>query len=238
MAQAPKGIDVRQTSTGVLVDVFLQDVNGGLVSTGTTTAKIYEVQSDATLKSYDFNDNTFKTTLLTTETTALTHRTGNNGGTNTGYWSAVLSTLTGFTVGGIYLTHVNNSGAIPTDRIRKWQFGSAQGDLSVSAAGNIKSDAEEIAGSALAATNMSIVNAAFETGTAVAGAASSITLRAGAVNTLDYFKDQAIFLLSGPGAGQTNRITSYSTGRVATVSTPWAVQPTNATTYFVLGRIG
>jgi hypothetical protein len=140
MAVIAKGVDVRQTTGQLLFDALLQDSAGALVTTGTTTAKVYEVQDNGTLRSYDFNDNTFKTTALTTETLALTHRTGNNATTNTGYWSAVLSTLTGFTVGGIYLVLINNTGASPADQIRKFQFGGAQGDFATpDGSGNTKS---------------------------------------------------------------------------------------------------
>jgi hypothetical protein len=124
-----KGVDVRQTGNQIIFDAFLQDSTGTIVTSGTTVAYIYEVQSDGTLKSYDWNDNTFKTTALTTETQALTHRTGNNSTTNTGYWSYALATLSGFTAGGIYLIRVNNASANPPDIMRKFQYGSAEGDL-------------------------------------------------------------------------------------------------------------
>lgn len=209
MAQAPKGIDIRQTSTGILIDGFFQDASGAIATSGTTTAKLYEVQSDGTLKSFDFNDNTFKTTSLTTETMSLTHRQGNNSTTNTGYWSGIVSTLTGFTVGGVYLALVNSTGASPTDQMRKFQFGSAEGDFFI------------------------------ESGTVTSGFSSSLGLRAGASSTNDYYKDQVVFLSAGTGAGQTNRVTAYNgTTKVATVETTWVTQPDNTSIYQILGRIG
>lgn len=87
--------------------------------------------NDGSLKSYDFNDNTFKTSALTTETASMTHRTGNNATTNTGIWTYRLATLTGFTAGNIYFVLVNNTGANPSDSTREFQFGSAEGDLIV-----------------------------------------------------------------------------------------------------------
>lgn len=122
------GIDVRQIDSRLLFRAYLQDANGNDVTSGTTSLYLYELQDDGTLKSYDFNDNTFKTTALTTETTALTHRTGNNSTTNTGVWTAALTTLTGFTVGGIYLAKVTNTGAAPPGQVREFQFGSEQGN--------------------------------------------------------------------------------------------------------------
>lgn len=126
-----KGIDVRQTGTALVFRAFLQTSAGALLGTGTTTIKLYELQSDGTTKSYDFSDNTFKTTALTTETLALTHRPGNNATTTTGNWTVALTTLTGFTVGGVYQVLSNNAGASPTDQMREFQFGSEQGDYVV-----------------------------------------------------------------------------------------------------------
>src|ERR1017187_9746481 len=100
MAQAQKGLDVRQTGTSIVFRAFLQTSAGALLGTGTTVLSIQELQSDGTIKSYDFNDNTFKTTALTTPTLAMTHRPSNNATTTTGFWTAALATLTGFTVGG------------------------------------------------------------------------------------------------------------------------------------------
>src|SRR5581483_4612154 len=88
---------------------------------------VYELQSDGSLKSYDFSSNTFKTTALTTETQTMTHQTGNNSTTNTGLWTFALATLTGFTVGAVYFARVKNTGASPTDQIREFQYGSEQG---------------------------------------------------------------------------------------------------------------
>jgi hypothetical protein len=128
-----KGVDVRQDGNQLVFRAFLQTSAGAMLATGTTTVKLYELQSDGTIKSYDFNDNTFKTTALTTETLSLTHRPGNNSGTNTGIWTAALSTLTGFTVGGMYFALFNNSGASPTDQVREFQYGGAEGSLLVTA---------------------------------------------------------------------------------------------------------
>lgn len=141
MALAKKGIDIRETAGHLLFRAFLQTSAGAILTTGTTSLYLYEVQSDGTLKSYDFNDNTFKATALTTETQALTHRQGNNGTTDTGIWTFALTTLTGFTVGGIYLARVKNTGASPTDQVREFQFGGAESDfLAPTAAGRFSSD--------------------------------------------------------------------------------------------------
>lgn len=118
-----QGIDVRQTGDRLVFRASLKDSSGAVVSTGTTNLRLYELQNDGTLKSYDWNDNTFKTTALTTENQTMTHRTGNNATTNTGLWTYALTTLTGFTAGNIYFAQVSNSGASPTEQEREFQFG-------------------------------------------------------------------------------------------------------------------
>lgn len=135
MATGNKGIDVRQTSNRLIFDAYLLDIAGAIVTSGTTSLYLYELQTDGTLKSYDFNDNTFKTTALTTETASMTHRTGNNSTTNTGLWTSVLATLTGFTIGAMYYARVVNTNASPTSQVTKFQFGSAEGDISMTVAG-------------------------------------------------------------------------------------------------------
>src|ERR1700722_14724038 len=131
-----KGIDIVQTGSELVFRAFLQTSTGALVTSGTTNFYLMELQSDGTIKTYDFSSNTFKTATVTTETLAATYRKSNNGATDTGLWTATLSTLTGFTVGAIYLVRVNNSGASPTDQMREFQYGSDQGDLGVTASGS------------------------------------------------------------------------------------------------------
>lgn len=130
-----KGVNVRQTGNELVFRAFLQNSSGALVTTGTTNIYLIEMQSDGTIKTYDFNDNTFKSTACTTENLAMTYRKSNNAATDTGLWTAPLSTLTGFTAGGIYLARVNNSGAYPTDQMREFQYGGAEGDLVTTANG-------------------------------------------------------------------------------------------------------
>ena len=133
-----QGIDIRQSGDRLLFRALLLDADGAKVSAGTTSLYLYELQSDGTLKSHDFADNTFKTTALTTETAALTHRTGNNGGTNTGLWTAALTTLSGFTAGNVYLAMVHNSAACPAWQCREFQFaGSIPAGITGSVGGNV-----------------------------------------------------------------------------------------------------
>jgi len=119
-----RGIDIREAGDRILFRAFFQDGAGALETAGTVTLKLYKLQNDGTLLSYDFNDNTFKAGALTTETQTLTHRQGNNSTTDTGLWTYALTTLTGFTAGNIYFALVNDTLGFPTDQMREFQFGS------------------------------------------------------------------------------------------------------------------
>ena len=77
-----------------------------------------------------------------------------------------------------------------------------------------------------------LVLAAALTGTAAAGAASSITLAAGASASDDAYKNLEIRIVSGPAAGDVRLITGYNgTTKVATVATPFSATPTTSTNY-------
>jgi hypothetical protein len=134
---APKGIDVRASGSRVVFRTYLTDTNSNILTTGTANLRLYELQQDGTIKSYDFNDNTFKTTALTTETVSMTHRTGNNSTTNTGLWTYALTTVTGFTRGGVYFVRTDHSSASPSEQLREFQYGEAQGDFTVDSSGRV-----------------------------------------------------------------------------------------------------
>lgn len=74
-------------------------------------------------------------------------------------------------------------------------------------------------------------------GTAQAGAASTITLDAGASAVNNFYQNEIIFLRSGTGAGQSNIITTYvGATKVATVGTAWAAQPDNTSVFSILAE--
>lgn len=170
-----------------------------------------------------------------------------NAGTVTFPSNATLASTTNITAGTLTtVTNLTNLPTMPTDwvtaaglkadAVTEIQSGLSTFDASTD---TVLANVKEINDSVPAAQNLGDVYAAFENGTAQAGAASTITLRAGASSVNDFYNNQAIFLLSGTGAGQTNRISDYDgASRVATVVTPWVTQPDNTTTYFILGRIG
>ena len=74
-------------------------------------------------------------------------------------------------------------------------------------------------------------------GTAQAGAASTITLAAGASASDDAYNDHVIYIASGAGANQWRKITDYNgTTKVATVSPAWTTQPDNTSAYVVYSQ--
>lgn len=76
--------------------------------------------------------------------------------------------------------------------------------------------------------------APIRTGTAQAGAASTITLDSGASATDDFYNYLLLRIVSGVGAGQARYVTDYiGASKIATVNRPWVVQPDN-TSVFVL----
>lgn len=73
------------------------------------------------------------------------------------------------------------------------------------------------------------------TGTAQAGAASTITLANAASATNSIYVGELVWIVSGTGAGQIRTITGYvGATRVATVSRDWAVNPDATSVYRVL----
>jgi len=72
------------------------------------------------------------------------------------------------------------------------------------------------------------------TGTAQAGAASTITLAVGASSTDDAYKGMPIDLTGGTGSGQSALITAYNgTTKVATVAKDWTTPPGGTTDYSI-----
>ncbi len=73
-------------------------------------------------------------------------------------------------------------------------------------------------------------------GTAQAGAASTITLAAGASATDDYYNSATIHITGGTGSGQTRTISDYvGSTKVATVDSAWTTQPDATSVYEISG---
>lgn len=74
-----------------------------------------------------------------------------------------------------------------------------------------------------------------DSGLAQGGAASTVTLRAGASGIADFYKNGLIAITSGTGAGQSRSITGYvGTTQVATVDRAWGTQPIVGSGYIIL----
>lgn len=94
-------------------------------------------------------------------------------------------------------------------------------------------DAVEFNSSAGAAATVQVQADSIEEGTAQAGAAGNITLRAGAPSI--GVAGGTIILTGGTGAGQQRSITAYNTStKVASVDPNWETNPDSTTTYQVL----
>jgi hypothetical protein len=71
-------------------------------------------------------------------------------------------------------------------------------------------------------------------GTAQAGAASSITLVSGASSSNGAYNQMYVYITSGTGAGQRQRITAYNgSTKVATVASAWTTNPDTTSVYVV-----
>jgi hypothetical protein len=71
-------------------------------------------------------------------------------------------------------------------------------------------------------------------GTAQAGGANTITLRAAAVASNDYYNKQLLKIVAGTGAGQSEYIDDYvGATKVATMAASWITQPDNTSVYVV-----
>lgn len=163
MAQSQKGIDIVQTGDSITFSALFQDYAGSLISAAGASLYLYEIQRDGTLKSYDFSSNTFKTTALTTESVTPAHQSGNNGTTITGIWTYLLSTVSGFTLNGIYLVRMRHTSALPVDQYKKFQYGGAEGDLVVSAAGALRATFYELVSTVLTESATGRLKAALTT---------------------------------------------------------------------------
>lgn len=129
---ATRGIDIRQSTDRLVFRVSLKDADGAKVTTGTTELRVYRVEDDGTLDVYDWTTDDFVATGSGTpdDETTMTHRQrrdSSGADVDTGIWTAVLSTLTNWTSGQIYIAQVTNSGAVPESQEREFQFGGVEG---------------------------------------------------------------------------------------------------------------
>lgn len=146
-----RGIDVRQSTGRIVFRASLKSSVGAKITSGTTELRLYRVENDGTLDVYDWTTNNFVAIGSGTpdDETTMTHqlrRDSSGADVATGIWTVVLSSLTNFTIGNVYIAQVTNSGASPESQEREFQFGDVEGDT-----------ADIVAAQALAALNASEV---------------------------------------------------------------------------------
>lgn len=72
------------------------------------------------------------------------------------------------------------------------------------------------------------------TGTAQAGASTTITLASDASSVNSYYNGCSVYVSGGTGSGQLRKITAYNgTTKVATVSVAWSTNPNTSSTYII-----
>lgn len=205
-----KGIDVKQTGNQLVFRAFLQTSAGALLTSGTVNFYLTTIQSDGTILTYDFattgsTPNQFTASTVTTETLAATYRKSNNAATDTGLWTATLSTLTGFTIGQICMVRVNCSGASPTDQMREFQYGSAEGDLVTNAistgVATVNANAFSWGGTQILSTSLPVGTAAGASGGLVRCGTNAATTFASIVISGSLSIDLFLNLVSGINIG-------------------------------------
>lgn len=150
-----RGIDIRQQADRIVFRASLKDSDGADLATGTTELRVLRVEDDGTLDVYDWTTNDFVAAGSGTpdDETTMTHRQrrdSTGADVDTGVWTVVLSTLTNWTKGQVYIAKVTNTGAMPPSQEREFQFGGVEGQqLGVATAGreaNVFSDGSVEAG--------------------------------------------------------------------------------------------
>jgi hypothetical protein len=218
-----RGVSVRQYGDRIVFRVSLKDSGGAKLSSGATALRVFEVQGDGTLNTFDWSSFTFKAGAVTTDNRAMTHRTGNNGTYNTGIWTAtLLSTegtntgLNGFTIGNIYLAQASNSGAVPLDQEREFQYGGAEGDLALGQIAGSVNDTAPTAASFKGNSGLSAIDSFYCANSA----------------------DSVLVFTSGVLSGLGRKITGYTgSTRILAFAKAWPVAPANGDSFVILGLI-
>lgn len=128
-----RGINVLQTTGQIVFRESLKDSSGAKVTTGTTELRVYRLEDDGTLDVYDWTTNDFVAAGAGTpdDETTMTHQVRRDSGGSdvaTGIWTAVLSTLTNFVAGQVYIAQITNTAASPESIERVFQFGDVEGE--------------------------------------------------------------------------------------------------------------
>lgn len=167
----------------------------------------------------------------------VTTLTGHTAQTGDSY--ARLGTPAGASVSADIAAIKSDSAAILTDTAdMQPKLGTPSADISADIAAvkaetaSILTDTAEIGTAGAGLTDLG--GRTLDSGTAQAGASTTITLQSGAVATDDYYNGSTVVITGGTGVGQAQVITDYvGSTKVATVS-GWATAPDATSTYQVL----
>jgi hypothetical protein len=205
MAVAASGIDVRRSGLPLLFRFRFEDSAGNPINAGSASLRIFEYQADGSLKGYDFTSHAFVVGTPASPNLALTHQAV-GALTNSGIWTAVESTVTGFTVGAVYLLLVTApSGASAPYQEREFQYGGAEGDLNYA---NL-----DAAISSIPAQNIGLNCTVAGTPTPTV---TSVTVTGTFDATIDAYQNQFLSIVgSATRKGQTALITNSTTGGIS-----------------------
>ena len=125
MAVSLKGIDIRQAGSQVIVEAFLTDAAGDIITAGTTEIRLYRVENDQTLLGYDFASPYDFSSAPADDEGVMAHQVVNS--IDSGIWTFEFDELGNWVVNDVYVMWVYNSTASPTTQTRKFQYGGGQG---------------------------------------------------------------------------------------------------------------
>lgn len=132
------GILHRQSSGYLMIRAFITSASGANVSTGNAVLRLYQILEDGSLASYDFTDNTFKTSSWGSTSVNMTHRTGYTAEA-TGLWTyrlPIASIVNHASSIGVLIATVNHTSAFPVQQAQEFSIGGADGDIQLTTTTN------------------------------------------------------------------------------------------------------
>lgn len=171
----------------------------------------------------------------------MTQRTGDNSTVNTGIWTYSLTTVSGFTVGNIYISSVNNSSNTPITIEREFQYGSLEGDQSMTTVPYVDMAVKAIVADTTSATRLGNLNSVLQQGTVDSSTFSptTTTFETSFTTNKDLFTSEALYFVTGTNAGFTTGITTYAytNSKVKLTVNTLQAAPANGDLFIVMGKI-
>ena len=195
-----RGIDIRQDVDRIVFRALMMDSGGAVITSGTCTLRVFRVEDDGSLDVYDWTTNDFVapgsgTPDDETTMTQRVYRDSTGADLNTGIWSVILTTLTNWTVGQVYIIYIDGlTGQFPDVQAREFQFGGVEGSEAYNDA----------------VRSMTI-------GEAEAGTLSTTVMTTNLTEaTDDHYKNKLVTWVTGILTGQSARISAYlgTTGKL------------------------